>query len=187
MNRGISALAKFSTPGRPKSLDKIETFEKACLILGNEDDLYTVSDFHAMMCKLEEDAYSVKMTLIKLKEKYGQAMWLVFRGGKSEIIILDRTTFILSEKWYEEQHKLSPADEAERVVQTAAKLLKEAIKYHHDDASVYPSTDDITCPENGRAVPLLLEKFVKGMFKSNLKQITLSQALFAATKPRSIM
>ena len=180
-------LPKFPTPGRPKCFSKMEIFDEACEKLENDDDLYTVSDFHTMMSKLGNDVYSVKMTLAKLKEKYGDSMWLVSREGKSDIIFLDITTFILSEKWYEEQRESTPADEAERVIKTAARLLKDAIKYHEHDTRMYPSTDDIMCPENSKAVPLLLEKFVQGMFKSSLKQVSLSQALFAATRPRSIM
>ena len=50
------------------------------------------------MSKLGDDIYSSKMTQIKLKERYGDSMHLVTRDGKSNIIVLDRVSDILSEK-----------------------------------------------------------------------------------------
>ena len=38
-----------STPGRPVERDKQENFEKVCIAMENEMELYTVSEFHKLM------------------------------------------------------------------------------------------------------------------------------------------
>ena len=48
------------------------------------------------MSKLGDDIYSPIMMQIKLKERYGDSMRLVTRDGKSNIIVLDRVSDILS-------------------------------------------------------------------------------------------
>ena len=55
------------------------------------------------MSKLGDDIYSPKMTQIKLKERYGDSMYLVTRDGKSNTVVLDIISGILSEKWYKKQ------------------------------------------------------------------------------------
>ena len=55
------------------------------------------------MSKLGDDIYSPKMTQIKLKEGYGDSMYLVTRDGKSNTVVLDIISGILSEKWYKKQ------------------------------------------------------------------------------------
>ena len=55
-------------------------------------------------------------------------MRLVTRDGKSNIIVLDRVTDILSEKWYKEQRKENVNGESKRIGKTAAKLIREAVR-----------------------------------------------------------
>ena len=55
-------------------------------------------------------------------------MRLVTRDGKSNIIVLDRVTDILSEKWYKEQRKENVNCESKRIGKTAAKLIREAVR-----------------------------------------------------------
>ena len=53
----------------------------------------------------------------------------VSRNGKSDIIILLNISSTLAEAWYNER-KVSKADEAEHIIKTPAKLIKNAIKNH---------------------------------------------------------
>ena len=69
-------------------------FEKACESLEDDIELYTVAEYNI---------YSPKMTQIKLKERYGDSMYLVTRDGKSNTVVLDIISGILSEKWYKKQ------------------------------------------------------------------------------------
>ena len=151
----------------------------------DDEELYTVSDFHSMMSNIGDDTYMLKMTQIKLKEKYGDSMRLVTRNGKSNIILLNRAGDILSENWYRNQRKSNLTDESERIMKTAAILLKEVIKYHDHDTTMYPSASSIISYDS--CVPRLLQVFVNELIKSPLKQRSIGQTLFTGVRPRSIM
>lgn len=176
---------EYKTPGRPVSSKKMELFVKACEeFLENDFELHTVSEFHDLMGTLGDDIYTVKMTQLKLKEKYQCSIQLVSREGKSNIILLDRAADILGDKWYSDR-KNDTSDESARVIETAAVLIKEAIKNHYLDSTTYPTSNDIKTPEN--QVPDLLTLFMKGLLSSHIKVVTLSQAIVSATRPRTIM
>ena len=63
----------------------------------DECELYTVKDFQEAMQKLDDEVYSVKMTKIKMKERYGDSLQFVNRKGRSDIILLDNISVILTE------------------------------------------------------------------------------------------
>ena len=90
---------KSEKKGRPTSTQKLMLFEKACESLKDDIELYTVAQFHNLMSKLRDNIHYPKMTQIKLKERYRDSMRLVTKDGKSNIIVLDRVSDILSEKW----------------------------------------------------------------------------------------
>ena len=136
------------------------------------------------MGTLGDDIYTVKMTQLKLKERYQCSIQLVSREGKSNIILLDRTADILGDKWYSDR-KNDTIDKSARVIETAAVLIKEAIKKHYFDSTTYPTSNDIKTPEN--QVPDLLTLFMKGLLSSRIKVMTLSQAIVSATRPKTIM
>eukprot|EP00794_Sanderia_malayensis_P002755 gene2755-3185_t len=136
------------------------------------------------MSELGDDVYSVKMTQTKLKEEYNESMRLVTREGKSNIILLDRTAEILCEKWYKDR-KSDVDAESEHVIKTAAALIKGVIKNHELETRTYPSMDDITMANN--QIPNLLAVFIDELVRSPIKQMSISQALVAATRPRTIM
>ena len=172
--------------GRPISVAKIQAFENMCSQLEDDMDLYTVADFQEAMETKSDDVYSVEMTKIKLIEKYGENITFVNRHGKSDIILLSDVNAILTESWYSER-KSQPADEAQRIIIAAAKLLKSAIKNHEHITEQYPSTGDILDTTN-KHVPSLLDTFMNEMIKSNVAKVSLSQAIFSCTHPRgSIM
>ena len=112
-------------------------------------------------------------------------MKLVTRDAKSNIILLKRIANILSEQWNNDR-KTNISDELERVIRTAVKLLKEAIKNNEHESDTYPAADDIMSKANN-AVPHLLEVFLNQLVKSPIKQKPLSEAIYSATRPRSLM
>ncbi|CAK8697783.1 unnamed protein product [Clavelina lepadiformis] len=166
--------AQYSTPGRPTSTEKMTLFNAACKKMEDDMDLYTVAEFHSMMQELGDDVYSLKMTQIKIIEKYGNSLRFVERNGKSKIILLDRVSGIIGEKWYEERDS-NVSQETERIVKTAAKLIKDAIKNHEHESSTYPSVEDILGTENPH-VPELLKVFMNELVMAPVKQVTSSQA-----------
>ena len=137
------------------------------------------------MSRLGDGIYSPKMMQIKLKERYGDNICLLTRGGKSNIIVLDRVSDILLEKWYKEQRKGNMNNESKQIVKTAAKLLREVIRNFDHSTSTYPSTDDIRDTKNH--VLELLKFFVNEIFCSPVKQNSISQTIFSASRPGSLM
>ena len=83
-------------------------------------------------------------------------------------------------------NEVSKADEAKRIIKTAAKLIKHVIKNHAHETDFYPTVYDIKNTEN-EFVPLALQTFNKELVKSPVKQNYLSQAIFAASRPRTVM
>ena len=76
-------------------------------------------------------------------------------------------------------------DESKRIVKTAAKLIREAIRNFDHLTRTYPSTDNIRYIKNH--VPELLEFFVNEIVHSPVKQNLISQTIFSTTRTRSLM
>ena len=122
------------------------------------------------------------------KNKIERKVWrlqFVNRERRSDIILLDSISIILTESWYAER-KWNRCDEAERIIKTATKILKGVIKNHTHQTDFYPTIDDIRDSNNDHVTDLL-KLLVAEVIKSPLKQISISQALFAASKARSLM
>ena len=147
-------------------------------------NLCTVSEFHALMSKSGDDVYTPRMVKMKLKQKYKECVKFATRDGKSDIILLDRTTKILSEDWYNTR-KANLDNESVQLVQTAATLIKDAMRNHELESNVYLSMDDIAKGNN--LIPDLLETFVNRLIKSPVNQMSISQAIVAAARSRRIM
>ena len=140
-------LPKKSSKGRPISTDKIAAFESMCSILEDEMELFTLSEFQVKMEEHHENVYSPLMMKKKLQEKYREEISFVSRNVKSDIIILSNINSTLTEAWYNKR-KVSKADEAERIIKTAAKLIKNTIKNHTHETDFYPTIGDIKNTEN---------------------------------------
>ena len=69
----------------------------------DECELYTIKDFQETMQKLGDNVFSVKMTKIKLKERYRDSLQFVNREGRSEIILLENISVILTQSWYNQR------------------------------------------------------------------------------------
>ena len=147
-------------------------------------ELFTLSEFQTKMEEQHENVHSPSMTKKKLQEKYREEINFVSRNRKSDTIILSNISSTLTEAWYNER-KVSKADEAECIIKTAAKLIKMPSKITHE-TDFYPTVDDIKNTDN-EFVPLALQTFIKELVKSPVKQNYLSQAIFAASRPRTVM
>ena len=178
-------LPRKSSKGFPILADKIAAFQSICSIVEDEMVLFTLSEFQAKTEEQQEKVYSPLMTKKKLQEKYREEINSVSRNGKNDIIILSNISSSLTKTWYNKR-KVSKADETECIIKTAAKLIKYAFKNHTHETDFYPTVDDIKNTEND-FVPLALQTFIKELVKSLVKQNYLSRALFAASRPRTVI
>ena len=92
---------------------------------------------------------------------------------------------MLTESFYKEK-KARASNEAERVIVAAAKLLKNPIKNHNHVTNFYPNIDENFTATNEN-VPNLLRTFISELIKLLLKQNSISESIFAATCPRTLM
>ena len=76
-------------------------------------------------------------------------------------------------------------DESKQIVKPAAKLIREAIRKFDHSTSTYASTNDIRDTKNH--VPELLKLFVNEIASSTVKQNSVSQTIFSATRQRCLM
>ena len=109
-------------------------------------EVYTAKDFKEAIQKLGDNVYSVKITKIKLKERYGDSLQCVNREGRSDIILLDNISVILTESWYD-QRKSNQRDEAERIIKTAAnRSLKLSSRITHTKLIFIPLSMTLEIP-----------------------------------------
>ena len=59
-----------------------------CEKMEEDSELYTIKEFHDAMQKERDDVNSLKITKIKLKEKYGDSVQFVSREGRSVLYCL---------------------------------------------------------------------------------------------------
>ena len=153
-SRFENSIPKYASRGWPPSSAKLTAFNTMCDKMENECELYTIKDFHEAMQKLGGDVYSVKMTKIKSKKRYGDSLQFVNREGRSDIILLDNISVTLTESWYD-QRKSNQCDEAERIIKAVTKILKGVIKNHTHQTDFYPTIDDIRDSNNDHVTDLL--------------------------------
>ena len=95
--------------------------------------------------------------------------------------------YIINDKWYTGK-KENIEDEAERIVVTAAKIIKAAIREKKYDVNSYPTNEDIESMDQGISwVPQYLHTFLKMLGLPELKQISIGQSIVQAAWPRSII
>ena len=97
------------------------------------------------MQKLGNDVYFVKMIKIKLKERYGDSLQFLNKEGRSDIILLDNISIILTESWYD-QRKSNQCDEGECIIKTALKSLKVSSRIIHIKLILTPLSITLEIP-----------------------------------------
>ena len=80
------------------------------------------------------------------------------------------------------------ADTKEKIVRAAAKIIKEEIRAMDFTKDHYPCVSDITTnDENEKWVPESLQLLMEFIVPTTLKQISLSQCIVQAVRPRSVI
>jgi hypothetical protein len=146
---------KSEVVGRPADSEKNTCFEALCHWLDEEGDTdkMTLSELHEKMRDLTDgqDVYGIKTLRQKLVVHYGDHIfWSKVRGGRDDVLCFrNMASYIVHEQWHSEKRENIQL-EAERIVRTCAKLLKEDIRGLEDSKKYYPSTSDIRDIDKGR-------------------------------------
>ena len=96
-----------------------------------------------MVKAYEADVYTVKRIKQKLQEHYKEDIFFAELSGRKNVVCFkNMAELIISDKWYSDR-KSDKADEASRIIETVAKLIKCSIR---DDLNkqneTYPSSEE---------------------------------------------
>src|SRR6218665_2796967 len=91
--------------------------------------LYSIKELRDQLLKSgfpEADIYSVKSPKMKkLHEHYGEHVVFVEHAGRHDVVCLTRmASFVLREQWEKEIAEPDDQTESQRIVKTAAKLVR---------------------------------------------------------------
>ena len=171
--------------GRPECPKMLAAFNLTCDWLENEIDLFTLEDFRMKMKEVsDEEVYGVKRIKQKLQEKYKDNIFFAEVSERKNVVCFrNMADWIINDQWY--KNKVQNAeDEAKRIIETAAKIIKNDLKeFLQSKGSGYPSIDDVKIgwiPDN-------LSLFFSSFIRSELEVETIGQCMMKAAMPRSVM
>ena len=160
-----------------------------CQWLEVESELYTLKELKEKMLEFvgdEDNIYSVKWLKEKLKSRYGEYVFFADVEVRPDVVCFKRLAgYIINEQWYLSR-KQSADDEAQRIVQLAAKIILGDIRAMKFDNSTYPSSEDITNLDNwNKWLPESLKQFLSMIIKSPARQNSIGQSIVFTSRPRT--
>lgn len=182
-----------------KGREKAQAFETLCEFLENSNECqHTIQELLTKMAGLSSSniSYSDYHLKCKLREYYGDAITITEIPGKPGVVCFGGlTNEILTAKWYEDKRQ-NMHEERNRIIETAAAIIRQDIRSHSYDCDLYPNPEQISSG-NAEMVPdtlrILIEGIInpkkskKGNTKINRKCITIEHAIISATRPRSFV
>ena len=180
LNKGGSG----GTRGRPRNVSMTKAFENVCDWLENsaESEVHAIQELYDKMVEDNDGvAYTLKSFREKLKARYKEHVYFLNAVGcKGELVCFKgMTDYILRDL------KEQGSDTKEKVVRAAAKIIKEEIREMNFTKDHYPSVSEIE--ENEKWVPDSLQLFMKFVVPTRLKQVSLSQCIVQAARPRTVI
>ena len=153
LNKQLNTATAKKTQGRPEDEEMGHCCKQLCQWLDLEagSELYTVAELHAKMVELSAGAevYTTKRLKQKLQEHYGECVIFAEVEGRDNVVCFrNMAKYIINEQWYLGK-KDNIADEAERIVVTAAKIVRDAIREKQYNVHAYPTNEDIKNNDQG--------------------------------------
>lgn len=186
--------------GRQVDEEKSSAFQLLCKFLEDNDECqFTIDELLSTLNTLnptEVNVYSKKHLKRKLEKHYGEFITITETKGKcSTVCFSGCSSRILTDKWYGDR-KIKHEDEVKRVIETAAKLIRQEIRSRAYDCDVYPSVEEIESGNNNLAPPslkLLIDGILKPKkpytsdVKEDRKSLAIQHAIISAVRPRSFV
>lgn len=161
--------------GRPQDDRRTEAFlQVAGCLEENDDEQTTINDLIDLMnqklADTEYEAYSPPHMKMKLQELFGERIVLTEINGKPNVITFRTTARTVLQDYYSKQQQESnTTDEKIKLVQAAAKLIKEDIKAIETSHEVYPFCNDLKSEETGiKYLPDTLRVLLEGIFAGKI-------------------
>ena len=174
--------------GRPEDLMKQKSFQEMCELLESSGPI----SLHALQEKVmekyeEDDMFSVKWIRKKLEEKYEDNITFTSDGYRTVVCLKELAALLINDRWYANR-KQNILEESERIVMTAAKLIKAEINKIKSTTEKYPSDISIAdVMEGQKYIPTTLKTFLKELITSEIKVSSLGQCITYAARPKSVI
>ena len=124
--------------------------EVASFLEENDDEQVTINDLVSRMednlANSENGAYSYQYMQLKLHEHFGDSIIQTEINGKSNVVTFRNKAKAVLHEFYSHQ-KADPETEKLRIVQTAAKLIRDDIKAVETSHRVYPACIELESDE----------------------------------------
>jgi len=186
--------SKKAKMGRPPEKQQADAFlETARFLEENDDEQTTIYDLIEHMEKTLGDselgAYSYRYMQQKLKEHFGDKIIQTEINGKKNVITFrNKAKTILHEHY---SHRDTDSEkEKMRVVETAAKLIRDDIRAVKTSNLVYPGCDELGSEESINFLPQSLKLLLTGLIvgkKNQTKVASIGQAIMQAARPRVLL
>ena len=179
--------------GRPHQQLRYETFlEVAKFVEENDDEQISVNDLMNKMIEHLKDTscttYSFPYMMTKLKEHFGDRIVITQINGKSNIVTFCSTAKVVLQSFYEQSKEEYTETEAQRIVVTAAKLIRNSIKSVELCNEFYPAQEQLEKTEEAlKFLPPILISFLEILMTgkdTDLKLASIGQAIMQACRPR---
>ena len=128
--------------------------------------------------------------LQKLKEIFGNKILVTEINGKSNVVTFRSKASEILHEFYQKR-ELNPEQEKIRIVETAAKLMKEDIRAVQKSCEHYPSTNELSTEESIEFLPTTLRTLLGVILVAGkdvqTKIASIGQAIMQAARPRVLL
>ena len=173
-----------SSTGRKTDAEKIKKIHEVCKWLEGQTDVCTLSKIQNQLVNISgtEDVYTKKQLRTLLESHYGKH--IIFKEealGKSSIVYLVNMIEFTVKSNVNDSANIS-IDDHDKILQTAANIMKTDIKENLSKSEHYPTSPDI----RGEWVPRTVKQFLKYFTDSKVKQESIGQCLVKLITPTVI-
>ena len=137
----------------------------------------------------DSSAYSYPHMLQKLKEHFGENIILAEINGKPNVLTFVNKAKAILHDFYNHRD-LDTEKEKQRIIETAAKLIRNDIDEVRTPQTVYPSFDQLGSEESINFLPASLRLFLTGLITGKQfhnKIASIGQAIMQAARPRALL
>ena len=182
--------------GRPEDSERKQAFlEVANYLQQNDEEQLTIVDLVKKMEEILEDTgfepYSLSYMKSRLLEHFKDKIIVTEINGKHNVVTFLSTAKCILHEFYAQSRSTDNSEsEGIRIIETAAKLIKNDIKGIQTSSEYYPSKNDLEQDAILEYVPKTLLIFLRKIFAgkdNDLKLASVGQAIMQAARPRVLL
>ena len=178
--------------GRPETETRSEAFDKVVdYLIDNNLTQITLADLVQKMTEYLESSnvqpYSAVYMKAKLLERFGTEIHIAKCQGNYNVVTLKNTVSAILKAHYNGATHIDPESQKKRIIESAAKLIKDDIKSMKSSNDNYDT--QLSLSESLAYLPDSLKTFMNILVsgKESIKIASLGQALVQAARPRNLL